>query len=362
MIPISCDKLFYGYRTVGILLLYLLWLYSRGDAAGLFLLLSLVTLMLLRSRFPRLTWTLLLDQLAVIGVSLLWPDGAYVLALPVLEAVYRGRPYYALPALFLAVLNGPDGLLLLLVTQSAFAGAGLWGWRWQQEIALRQMDEERRRCYEAEGIQRELLAANAQVARVAQLSERSRIAYELHDKVGHEVVAAYLSLQTAQGLWDEDAEQARELLDAGLLRLERGIEQIRQAARDMAPNTQIGIHSLRRLCEEFPKCPVNFVSCGDPSRVSVFLWAVLDVCLKEAFTNILRHADAQRVSVTLDMTPHIIRLCVENDGVVKAAHPAGIGLRSLQQRAQAVGGNISVSESDGFRLVCVLPLNQEGGC
>mgnify|MGYP002224142476 FL=1 len=301
------------------------------------------------------------DQFAAIGVSLLWPGGGYALVLPVFEAVYWGTPYYVLPALVAAVLAGPDGLLLLIMAQSAFAGAGLWGWRWQQESTQRQMDEERRRYYEAENIQQELLAANAQVARIAQLSERSRIAHEIHDKAGHEVVAAYMSLQTAQSLWEEDAGQAQELLDAGLLRLEHGIEQIREAARDMAPNTEIGIHSLRRLCEEFPKCHVNFISCGDPSKISVFLWAVLETCLKEAFTNILRHSDAQQVTVTLDMTPHIIRLCVENDGVKKDARPAGIGLRSLQQRAQAVGGNLSVDVSDGFRLVCVLPLNQKGG-
>lgn len=355
------DKLFHGYRIVGIFLLYILWGNSRSHVAGLFLLLALVTLMLFRAWFPKQTWTLLLDQFTVIGVSLLWQGGRYALALPVFEAVYWGSPYYALPALVEAVLSGPDEMYMLVLAQSAFAGAGLWGWRWLQESAQQKMDEERRRYYEAESMQQELLAANAQVARVAQLSERSRIAHELHDKAGHEVVAAYMSLQTAQSLWEEDAGQARKLLDAGILRLERGMEQIREAARDMAPNTEIGIHSLRRLCQEFPKCHVNFISCGDPSKVSVFLWAVLETCLKEAFTNILRHSDAQEVSVTLDMTPHIIRLCVENDGVKQNIRPAGIGIRSLQQRVQAVGGNLSVDVLDGFRLVCVLPLNQKGG-
>lgn len=364
-IPITTlyDKLFQGYRAAGIFLLYILWSNFHGNVAGLFLLLTLVTLMLFRARFPKQKWTLLLDQFVIAGAALLWPGGRYALALSVFEAAYWGIPYVTLPTLLLTLLSGPDGLLLLILAQSAFAGTGLWGWRLGQESALRRMDEERSRYYAAESVQRELLAANAQVARLAQLSERSRLAHEIHDKAGHETVAAYMSLQTAQSLWDEDAGQARELLEVGLLRLERGMEQIREAARDMAPNMEIGIQSLRRLCEDFPQCPVSFLPCGDTSRVSVFLWAVLEACLKEAFANILRHADARQVSVTLDITPHIIRLCVDNDGVRDhSSLPAGIGLRSLQQRAQAVGGNISVTDEDGFRLVCVLPLDQKGGC
>ena len=86
------DKLFNGYRVVGIFLLYVLWGNSHSDVAGLLLLLTLVIFMLFRARFPRQTWTLLFDQFAAIGVSLLWPGGGYALVLPGFEAVYWGTP------------------------------------------------------------------------------------------------------------------------------------------------------------------------------------------------------------------------------------------------------------------------------
>lgn len=354
------EKAAIAYRAMGILLLYILWVKTDMGVAGFILLLALLTLMLLRWRFPKLKWTLVIDQLAVIGISFLWGNSGYALTLGVFEAAYLGCPLFAIPAVFFAAIYKPDGLLGLLLVQSAFAGFALWGWRRQQESALRRMDEERRRHYETESLKQELLAANVQVARMAELSERSRIAREIHDNAGHEIVAAYMSLQTAQTLFKADAAEAQELFHEGVGRLEAGIAKIREAVHNLTPLTEIGVVALRNLCEKFSHCPVEYIAYGDPSKVSVYLWVILEACLREALTNILRHADAKRITATLDITPHIVRLCVENDGIKKGTGHAGLGLCNLQQRASAVGGNISTDLSDYFRLVCVLPLGQKG--
>jgi signal transduction histidine kinase len=54
--------------------------------------------------------------------------------------------------------------------------------------------------------------------------------------------------------------------------------------------------------------------------------------------------------------PHIVRLCVASRGAGMKAGEAGFGLRSLQQRARAIGGSVATDARDGFRLICVLPL------
>lgn len=355
------EKAAIAYRGLGIFLLYLLWVKTDRGLAGLFLLLALLTLMLLRWRFPRLKWTLVIDQLVVIGVYFLWENSSYALALGVFEAAYFGCPFLMLPAVFFAAIYRPEVLLILLLIQSAFAGIALWGWCRQQEAAFRRMDEERRRYYETEGLKEELLMANVQVARMAELSERSRIAREIHDNAGHEIVAAYMSFQTVEALPDSHTVEAQELFHEGMERLEAGIDKIREAVHNLTPLAQIGVDVLRERCEKFPYCPVAFAVYGDSTKVSVYLWTILEACLKEALTNILRHADAVEIRVTLDITPHIVRLCVENDGVKKEMGQGGLGLRNLQQRAAAVGGNISTDLSDCFRLVCVLPLEEKGG-
>ncbi|KAF0194144.1 MAG: integral membrane sensor signal transduction histidine kinase [Bacillota bacterium] len=354
------EKIAIVYRALGILLLYILWVQTDSGMAGLFLLLVLLTLMLLRWRFPPLGWTIVIDQLAVVGVTFLWDSSRYVLALGMFDAVYLGCPFLAIPTVLYSVIYKPESILYLLLAQSAFVGMALWGWRNHQEEALRRMDEERSRYYETESFKQELLAANVQVAKMAELSERSRIASEIHDHAGHEIVAAYMSLQTAQALFETDPSQAKELFSEALGRLESGMGDIREAVHNLSPFAEFGVVTLRRLCEKFLHCPVEFIVYGDPSLVSVYQWVILEACLKEALTNVLRHADPNKVRATLDITPHIIRLCVENDGVNKRIGSAGLGLRNLQQRAKAVGGNVSTDQTDCFRLVCVLPINQKG--
>lgn len=321
---------------------------------------ALLTLMLLRWRFPKLTWTIIIDQIVIIGISFLWENSSYAMLLSVFEAAYLGCPLFTFPAVFFAAIYRPEQILGLLLVQSAFTGIALWGWRRQQESTLRRMDEERRRYYETENLKQELLAANLQVAKMAELSERSRIAREIHDNAGHEIVAAYMSLQTIQPLFEAGDAEDQELYQEGMKRLEAGIDKIREAVHNLTPLTDIGVNALEDLCKKFLRCPVEFTSYGDSSKVSVYLWVILETCLKEALTNVLHHADAKRITVTLDITPHIVRLCVENDGVKQDSGYAGIGLRNLGQRVRSVGGNISTDLSDCFRLVCVLPLSQKG--
>lgn len=349
------------YRVVGILLLYLRWLNTDGEKTGLFLLLLLSALMLLRQRFLQFKWTLIIDQLIVIGMSSLWENSSYALILSVFETMYLGCPFFALPALFFTTIYRPKKILSLLLIQGAFAGATLWGWRKQQESAFKRMDEERRRHYETESLKQELLNANVQIARMAELSERNRLAHQIHDNAGHEIVAAYMSLQAVQAMFENESEetQTRQLFYEGMERLETGIDKIREAVHNIAPLTEIGVESLKSICKKFSHCPVEFAVYGDSSGVSIHLWAILETCLKEALTNVLRHANAKRIKTTLDITPYIVRLCVENDGVIKNTGYGGIGLYSLRQRAMAVGGNISTDLSDCFRLVCVLPLDRK---
>ncbi len=357
---LAYERIAVVYRIAGIALLYILWAVTGRNMAGMFLLLFLVILMLFRWRFPKLIWTLLLDQLAVIAAAAMWENGAYALSLGVFEVIYAGCPILLLPAIFYLVFYRQEIFLGVLLVQGIFTGLALYGWRRQQQSLLKRMDSDSKRYYKLEDLKQELLAANIQVAKMAELSERSRIAREIHDNAGHEIVAAYMSLQTVQELLKMDTAQAEELFLEALESLEAGIRKIREAVHNLAPLADMGVDALHRLCEGFTYCPVEFKVYGDLFRVPVYLWMILEVCLKESLTNILRHSAAESVKVSLDITNHIVRLCVENDGTGKSAASFGIGLRNLRQRAGAVGGNISVDDKDGFRLVCVLPIQTEG--
>lgn len=89
-----------AWRLLDLSVLVVLWLQGRYGAEGLVFVLVLGIAAVARWRFPRMpTWTVVFDQAVCGAVMLLWPDGVYGLAIPILDASAAGAPWLALPAL-----------------------------------------------------------------------------------------------------------------------------------------------------------------------------------------------------------------------------------------------------------------------
>ena len=325
---------------------------SGGELAGFFLLLFMACLTILRWRTPKLKWTIVADFVFCAAI--------YPVALPIIGALAVSSVFY-------------------------------WLWEKERERGLARRDAEAEKVYELEAMQRDLHAASARIERMTVISERARIAREIHDNAGHEIVAAYISLQAARaGFSDFQNNDALRLYDSALSRLDTGVNKIRDAVHNLAPVAAIGADALREICEKFPG-RIEFQIFGNTSHVAVHVWNVLESCLNETLTNAAKHAPGEPVSVSLDATPHIVRLCVENAaaarqtrggnherserfpryhervseathareaGYISVAPGSGSGLRNLRHRAAAVGGNFSVSSGEIFRAICVIPMTQ----
>jgi signal transduction histidine kinase len=356
------------WRLAGVILLGGLWLEAPGNEVGLILVLVLVILGLARWRFPLPAWTTLADQAAGVLVLSVWPPAAFAVTLPVFDAFLSARPAYALAAIVaLFVFRAWSFPLAAALGTAALAGFSVHLWRRQLGGARAQADRDRRERYDLESLKAELLSANVRVARMAEAAERSRIARDLHDHAGHEITAATLALEAYRGLRDQGDPEADELLDEARRRVADGMEILRRTARGISPEAPVGVGSLEEICRRFTASPVVFASHGDTTAVPVHAWGVLEPCLKEALTNASRHDAPGRIDVSLDVGPHIVRLCVHNPPGGLPHRPArsavteghGMGLRSLAQRAEAVGGSVATDTRNGFRLVCVLPLGNE---
>ncbi|MCL2562686.1 MAG: histidine kinase [Oscillospiraceae bacterium] len=344
-------------QIAGIGLLFALWIGS-DEIAGFFLLLSLVIMALLRWRFPRLNRTVLFDLMACISMFALWDYAPYALAVPLFAAMYFGAYWAVLAGLYLFFYFDPFLAAVLILSALGGVFLGLWERERQEKIKTRDMSAGR--YYELEELQADLTAALAQVERMTAVAERTRIARDIHDNAGHEIVAAYISLQTARAMMDGASADALELYDAALERLDSGANKIREAVHNLSAVTTLGVETLEEICNRFPGHAVTFRVYGDTSGIPMYVWNMLESCLSESLTNVSRHAAAKRVTVDLDATPYLVRLCIENDGVTAPSRAAGSGLRNLRQRAAAIGGNLSVDAGGvSFRLVCVIPLKEE---
>jgi signal transduction histidine kinase len=334
-------------------------------AAGLLLILALLVLSVARWRFPLPAWTTLADQALCLAFLPAWPGAALALALPLFDAASAGKPWYALPGLTALALLGRLGSSWSLGLIALFVGAlacGAAAAFWSRQVALlrQEADAERGERLEGERLREEMSQDGARAARIAQLSERARIARDLHDHAGHEIIAAQLGLDAFEQLWREGDPQAGELLAQARGRLQEGMGILRATVRGLAPAKGTGVEGLDEICRTFADPPVRLGVTGNTNAVPPYAWAVLEPCLKEGLTNAARHGTSSAVEAALDVGPHIVRLSVASRGPgvkagVKAGGP-GFGLRSLQQRARAIGGSVATDGRDGFRLICVLPL------
>lgn len=348
-------------RILGLLLLLNLWIRGDGNEVGVVLLLFLMIMSLIRWRFYIPKWTLFIDQGACLITTYFWKDAVFGLIIPLFEAMLVGRMWIMLPGLiYVTIFNMFSFPIMIAYIQAGLVGKVIYSWSLDTGMYQKESDRQRYDRYELEELKGELLVVNSKVARMAELSERNRIAQELHDNVGHELTAALLALQAFEQLWKEGDPLASDMFQQTKERLNNSVIQLREAVHNMKPLEIIGISRLEEICNGYRNFEVEFSVFGDTSIVPIYLWSVLEPCLKEALTNVSRHSQGIKVTVTMDINPYIVRLSVTDNGVGSKKNNAGIGIRNLRQRARAVGGSLSIDSTDkGFQLICVLPIKKE---
>ena len=317
---------------------------------------------------------------------------AWLLALIALSAVrYRLAPYKWLIAAETAICAGYAFLWLPALLGLWLPVIGLLENRWEameKEILLKASEDRGERLKLQSSV--EAAARETQnAARLAEMAERSRIAQDIHDNVGHEISGASIALQTAIKLYERNGTQAKALLEQSAKRLEAASEHLREAVHNLKPSRIIGVDTLRELCEDFDFCEIQFESSGD--LANVLHWYLLAANLREALTNITRHSNATLVTVRLDANEDYIRMHIADNGqtlqtaqtkaaqtkaaqtkaaqggqnpltagqtaLTDAASNIGLGLTGMRERVRAAGGTLTVSTEDGFSVVTVLPRN-----
>jgi signal transduction histidine kinase len=209
----------------------------------------------------------------------------------------------------------------------------------------------------------ELARARAEQQRAALLDERERIAADLHDHVIQRLFASGLSLQALAATLGPG--RAADRVVATVADLDTTIAQIRTAIFALQQVPRAGSPSLRgRLLEVVADVTpalgfdpaVRFSGLLDtlPADVSDDLLAVL----REALTNVARHAHATTADVALTATPQVLTLVVRDDGVGLGDSTRRSGLANLHHRAERHGGGLSVDPGPtGTRLTWSVPLD-----
>ncbi|MFD7902562.1 sensor histidine kinase [Kitasatospora sp. NPDC059747] len=194
---------------------------------------------------------------------------------------------------------------------------------------------------------------NAQVELLATLAERERIARDLHDLLGHSLTAVVMRAQLTKELVLADPQRAR-----------AESEEIERNAREALAAVRSTVTGWRRtsIRVELEVARRTLAGTGVALQVSrddePVLPAATDhelgLALREAVTNVARHARASTCRIGLDTDGERVRLVIADDGIGGSA-PEGTGLTGLRERITRLGGAVQRSGSAGTTLVITVP-------
>jgi len=207
-------------------------------------------------------------------------------------------------------------------------------------------------------LRRQLAEVEASRARIltASYEERKRIERDLHDGAQQRLVSIGLALRHAQHELDLSPLAARKALDGAVGQIAIAIDELRELARGIRP-AQLD-HGLAPALKELARrVPLPVKVTVTRERFEPELEAAAYFIASEGLTNAVKHAQAERVTLSAQRMDGQLVICVADDGVGGAAASNGSGLRGLDDRVRAHGGRLDVrSEPDcGTTIVAELP-------
>jgi two-component system sensor histidine kinase DesK len=200
----------------------------------------------------------------------------------------------------------------------------------------------------------ELRLTQDEVARLAAMAERERIGRDLHDLLGHTLSVVALKSELAGRLVDRDPAAAKLQIAEVETVARQALSQVREAVAGIrAAGLQAELAAARLA---LLSADVRLDQRLAPVAVAADAESALALAVREAVTNILRHASASRVDVELASVDGELRLSISDDGRGGVRQP-GTGLSGMRERLSAVGGRLEIDSPDGegTRLLITLP-------
>ena len=194
--------------------------------------------------------------------------------------------------------------------------------------------------------------AGARAAVLAQERERGRIARALHDEAGQTLTAVALEVERSA---QPGSEVKPERMAAVAAELHSTLDEIRRIARELRPEAldDLGlVNALIALSSRLTRqsgIPIERTLATDLPPLSEELELVIYRIAQEALTNVLRHSEATRCQLALEMSNGRIVLTVSDNGrgISRSAGNGTIGIEGMRERALLVDGVLAIDSAPG---------------
>jgi two-component system sensor histidine kinase DesK len=205
----------------------------------------------------------------------------------------------------------------------------------------------------------ELKLSHDEIRRLAALAERERIGRDLHDLLGHTLSLITLKSELANRLFDRDAAAAkREMADVERVARD-ALAQVRRAVTGIRAAGFAAELASAKLLLESNGVQLDYALADIPLPVEIE--TVLAMTVREAVTNIQRHAGATQARIALESMQNKLTLRIEDNGRGGAIVP-GNGLCGMRERLSTIGAQLSIESQrgQGTKLLVGMPMPAAG--
>ena len=227
-------------------------------------------------------------------------------------------------------------------------------------------DELREKVLALQDANARLLQAQDHELRAAALSERTRIAREIHDGVGHVLTRLLLRVKAFQVTHRDEPGVVADLatLDSDL---GEALDSMRRSVHALSEEGEELATSLNLLGSRCGIAKVE-VDCSTQTEPPPAVARCVVAVVREALTNAARHGRAASARVAVTDYPAFWQVTVDNDGIVPPGDEplvdgdknAGLGLRSMTERVEALGGRVRITPRPRFTVFATIPKDAAG--
>jgi signal transduction histidine kinase len=216
----------------------------------------------------------------------------------------------------------------------------------------------------AVGLAQELQDARRRLVELRE-EERRRIRRDLHDGLGPALAGLTFTLDAVHNVAASDLERANTLLASATEQAQTMIGDVRRLIYGLRPPAldELGlVESLRGIASRETSVPITVtVEVPEalpplPAAVEVAAYRIV----QEALTNVARHARAQSCTLKISVQPDAVLLNIADDGQGIAQGSAGVGLRTMQERAAELGGSCEITSPAGAGTTVTVRLPRQG--
>lgn len=204
---------------------------------------------------------------------------------------------------------------------------------------------------------KELALSQKEVRHLARVSERERIARDLHDVIGHTFSVITLKAELAQKMMDNNPQKSRDEMAVVEAISRKALKQIREVVsgyRTSDLSTELA--HAKYLLESND---IHFDYIYEIDELPDHINKELAIILKELITNVLKHAQADQVNVKVTHDINADRVCLyikdNGQGFINQGNK-GFGLKGIDERIKQLSGRCKISSDNGAVLEITVPL------